>query len=133
MSTRFVNEGNIGSPPEHREIPTDNDEPRQLLRLNVYFDHPVPTNGGQFEDRGGFWAPVEWWHDDAEHFAALFQKGMRVVVDGHFLREEWEDREENPRVTFKIRARRISLLPYRISGVTMSAKATAATDADHDG
>ena len=43
MSTHFSGEGNIGSPPEYREFPNGNDEPRRLLRLNVYFDNPVPT------------------------------------------------------------------------------------------
>ena len=66
MSTQFIGEGNIGSPPEYREFPNGNDDPRRLLRLNVYFDNPVPTKGGEFEDRGGFWAPVEIWHQPRE-------------------------------------------------------------------
>lgn len=41
MSTFFVGEGNIGSAPEFQEFPSGNDEPRRLLRLNVYFDNPV--------------------------------------------------------------------------------------------
>ena len=49
MSTQFIGEGNIGSPPEYREFPNGNDDPRRLLRLNVYFDNPVPTKGGEFE------------------------------------------------------------------------------------
>ena len=82
MSTHFSGEGNIGSPPEYREFPNGNDEPRRLLRLNVYFDNPIPTKGGDFEDRGGFWAPVEIWHRDAAHWKDLYQKGMRVLVVG---------------------------------------------------
>ncbi len=42
MSTHFWGEGNVGSPPEYREFPNGNDEPRRLLRLNVYFDNPIP-------------------------------------------------------------------------------------------
>jgi single-stranded DNA-binding protein len=42
MSTHFVGEGNIGSAPDYREFPNGNDEPRRLLRLNVYFDNPIP-------------------------------------------------------------------------------------------
>ncbi len=76
MSTHFVGEGNIGSAPEYREFPNGNDEPRRLLRLNVYFDNPVPTKDGEFEDRGGFWAPVELWHRDAEHW-------KNAVPEGH--------------------------------------------------
>ena len=51
MSTHFVGEGNIGSAPDYREFPNGNDEPRRLLRLNVYFDNPIPKKDGEFEDR----------------------------------------------------------------------------------
>lgn len=80
MSTFFVGEGNIGSAPEFQEFPSGNDEPRRLLRLNVYFDNPVPREGS-YEDRGGYWAPVELWHREAEHWSTLYQKGMRVLVE----------------------------------------------------
>jgi single-strand DNA-binding protein len=93
MSTHFSGEGNIGSAPEYREFPNGNEEPRRLLRLNVYFDNPVPTKDG-YEDRGGFWAPVELWHRDAEHWQTLYQKGMRILVDGRTVRDEWEDADE---------------------------------------
>ena len=82
MSTHFVGEGNIGSAPDYREFPNGNDEPRRLLRLNVYFDNPIPKKDGEYEDRGGFWAPVELWHREAEHWKTLYQKGMRVLVEG---------------------------------------------------
>ena len=122
MSTHFVGEGNIGSAPDYREFPNGNDdEPRRLLRLNVYFDNPVPTKDG-FEDRGGYWAPVELWHRDAEHWKTLYQKGMRVLVEGRTVRDEWEDADENERVTFKVEARRVGILPYRIESVALSTK-----------
>lgn len=122
MSTHFYAEGNIGTPPEFREFPRGNEEPRRLLRLNVYFDNPVPKGGGEFEDRGGFWAPVELWHREAGHWQALYQKGMRVLVEGRVVREEWEDAEANERVTFKVEARRVAMLPYRIETVTLIKK-----------
>lgn len=124
MSTHFFGEGNIGSAPDFREFPQGNEEPRRLLRLNVYFDNPVPKSDGTFEDRGGFWAPVEWWHRDAEQWARIFQKGMRVMVEGRTVRDEWEDAEENERVTFKIEARRVGILPFRLGAVTLGAKST---------
>jgi single-strand DNA-binding protein len=127
MSTHFSGEGNIGSPPEYREIPNGNEEPWHLLRLNVYFDNPVPVKDG-FEDRGGFWAPVELWHRDAGRWQSLYHKGMRVLVDGRLVREEWEDADENERVTFKIDARRIGILPYRLDSVQVAAKAAAPED-----
>ena len=54
MSTHFVGEGNIGSAPDYREFPNGNDEPRRLLRLNVYFDNPIPKkDGGSTADHDG--------------------------------------------------------------------------------
>jgi len=75
MSTYFSGEGNIGSALEYREFANGNEEPRRLLRLNLYFDNSVPNGEGDFEDRGGFWAPVEIWHRDAEHWQTLYQNG----------------------------------------------------------
>ena len=118
MSTFFVGEGNIGSAPEFQKFASGNDEPRRLLRLNVYFDNPVPREGS-YEDRGGYWAPVELWHREAEHWSTLYQKGMRVLVEGRTVRDEWEDSEDNARVTFKIEARRVGILPHRVHGVVM--------------
>ena len=125
MSTHFSGEGNIGSAPEFHEFPNDNDEPHRLMRLNVHFDNPVPSKDGRFEDRGGFWAPVEIWHRDARAWSTLYQKGMRILVEGRLVRDEWQDREGEPRVTFKIEARRIGMLPFRIEAILMVAKASA--------
>lgn len=121
MSTYFSGEGNIGSAPEFKEYPNGNEEPRRVLRLNVYFDNPVPTKDG-YEDRGGFWRPVDWWHKDAEHFATVFQKGMRVVVQGREERDDWVDDDDQPRTTYRINARSVGILPYRIESVTLSPK-----------
>ena len=121
MSTFFVGEGNIGSAPEFQEFNSGNEEPRRLLRLNVYFDNPIPRDGA-YEDRGGYWAPVELWHREAEHWSTLYQKGMRVLVEGRTVRDEWEDSEDNARVTFKIEARRIGMLTHRIQSVAMKEK-----------
>lgn len=123
MSTVFIGEGNIGSAPDYREFPNGNEEPRRLLRLNVYFDNPVPTKDG-YEDRGGFWAPVELWHRDAEHWSTLYQKGMRVLVFGREERDDWEDDDDNKRTTYKINARSVGILPYRIEAVSLATKPT---------
>jgi single-strand DNA-binding protein len=127
MSIRFIGEGNIGSAPEFREFLHGNDDPTRLLRLNVYFDNPVPVRDG-FEDRGGFWAPVQLWHDEAEHWATLYQKGMRVLVDGRIVQDKWTDKDDNPRVTFVIEARSVAILPYRVEAITFSPKPSQAMD-----
>lgn len=112
-------EGNIGSNPEFKEFPNGNKEPRRLLRINVYFDNSIPKEGGGYEDRGGFWANVEWWHKDAEHYSALFQKGMRVTVAGRAVMDRWEN-AEGQFEALKIQANRIAILPHRITMVNLA-------------
>ncbi|MDD1152706.1 single-stranded DNA-binding protein [Pseudomonas sp. TNT2022 ID357] len=131
MSTFFYGEGNIGSAPEYREFANGNEEPHRLVRLNVYFDNPIPTRDG-FEDRGGFWAPVEIWHRDAEHWASIYQKRMRVLVAGRQERDDWEDADEKPRTTYKINARCVGILPYRIEQVVLSSKPTTNESEDEE-
>lgn len=44
------------------------------------------------------------------------------MVEGRSVKEEWADADENQRVTFKIEARRVGILPYRLETVTLSGK-----------
>ncbi len=49
---------------------------------------------------------------------------MRVLVEGHTVRDEWEAANENERVKFKVEARRVGILWYRVEAVTLNAKPT---------
>ncbi|MGE6193745.1 single-stranded DNA-binding protein [Stutzerimonas stutzeri] len=118
MSTRWDNEGNLGADPEFKLVRVSGKEERALLQCSVYFDNPIPKNEG-FEDRGGFWARVEWWHQNAEQFCALYKKGMRVHVQGTLQMEPFEDNEGEDRLSIKVRADRIAILPYRVESVVM--------------
>lgn len=117
MSTTWQNEGNLGADPEFKTVKVANED-RPLLQCSVYFDNPIPKGEG-FEDRGGFWARVEWWHQSAEQFCAVYKKGMRVHVQGTLLMEPYEADGED-RLSIKVRADRISILPYRIESVHMA-------------
>ncbi|RMV73327.1 Single-stranded DNA-binding protein [Pseudomonas caricapapayae] len=118
MSTTWSGEGNIGQDPEFKVVKTSNGE-RTLLECSVYFDNQVPV-GDQFEDRGGFWATVEWWHQSAEAFSKVFKKGMRVLVPGTLIMDTFQSNSGEDRARMKVRAERIALLPYRIENVTMA-------------
>ena len=121
MGTPVVWEGNVGNAAEHRSFPNGNKDPRHMLRLNVMFDNSIPDGQGGYKDRGGFWANVEWWHQDAERFAALFQKGMRVVVIGRAIMDSWTDKQSGEEVSaLKVEASRISILPHRVEHVSLS-------------
>ena len=120
MSPHFMGEGNIGTDPEYKLLPANgNQPPRGVLRLNVRFDNPVPTDNGNI-DRGGFWANVEIWSREVETWARLYQKGMRVMVSGRMVLDEWKDRESGEeRSQFKVQAVRIGILPYRVAQVVL--------------
>jgi Single-stranded DNA-binding protein len=120
MSTKFWGEGNIGTKPEFREFPNGNKEPRRLLRLNVYFDNPVPKGDGEYEDRGGFWASVELWHKDAERYSDLYSKSMRVVVIGRLVMDKWEDESGGECRAMKVQASRVGILPQRLQSAEMT-------------
>lgn len=47
---------------------------------------------------------------------------MRVLVEGRTVRDKGEDANKNERVTFKVDARRVGILRYRVDAVTLSAK-----------
>lgn len=120
MSTSVDWEGNIGSTPEFKEFPNGNKDPRRLLRLNVYFDNSIPkADDSGYEDRGGFWANVELWHRDAEHYSTLYQKGMRVLVQGRAIMDTWaKDGEEFS--ALKVQASRVAILPHRVESVSLN-------------
>ncbi|PXY95519.1 hypothetical protein DKK76_05230 [Frischella perrara] len=70
MSTYFIGTGNVGAEPEFKAFPQGNEAPRKMLRLNVRFDNPIPSKEG-YQDRGGFWAAVEIWHQDVTNNVKL--------------------------------------------------------------
>lgn len=121
MATLFLGTGNIGNV-EFKIFPNGNEEPRKLLRLNVRFDNPIPHKDGGYQDHGGYWAPVEIWHSEAEHWSQLYHKGMRVMVWGRQVCQEWEDKQGEKRLTFKVEARDIGILPNRIKHIEMELK-----------
>lgn len=95
-----------------------------MLRINVMFDNSIPDGQGGYKDRGGFWANVEWWHQDAERFAKLFQKGMRVLVVGRAIMDTWKDKQTGEDVSaLKVEASRIAILPHRVEQVTLASHA----------
>lgn len=130
MSTLFFGEGNLGGDAEFHEFPNPDDEdaPYRLLRTRVYFDNPVRQKDGTFKDRGGCWMTVELWHAAAERWSKLFRKGLRVVVHGKTITEDWTDSEGRLQVTSKVDAKLMAILPYRIEAITLTPKASTPVD-----
>lgn len=130
MATHFWGEGNIGSKPEFKEFANGNKEPRRLVRLNVYFDNSFARENGEYEDRGGFWANVELWHKDAERYARLYAKGVRVLVQGRMVMDKWDGDDGTENCAMKVQATRVGILPHRIEGLTLATAEQAAPDPD---
>lgn len=120
MSNSYFGEGNIGIEPEVKKFQSGNKDPVYLLRLSVYFDNPVKVKD-KFEDHGGFWANVElWMGEEANEWVDVYRKGQRVLVQGRMLKDTWKDEATGEeRSAFKIRARRVGILPFRIESLTM--------------
>ena len=131
MATSFWGEGNIGTKPEFKEFPNGNEEPRRLLRLNVYFDNSIPRGDVKYEDRGGFWANVELWHKDAEHYSQLYAKGVRVLVQGRMQMDKWEDDDGDENSAMKVQASRIGILPHRVESIVLAAPDHAGAEPEH--
>ncbi len=109
MSTHFARATSV--PRRTIAIPNGSDEPRRL-RLNVYFDNPIPrrtVNSRTAAASGRRWA-----------VAPRRRPLERPVPEGHARAGrrphggDEEDADDNERTTFKIEARRIGILPYRI-------------------
>lgn len=122
MATDFIGTGNLGTDPEMIIFSrSDNDPPDALLKLNVRFDNPIRMKDGSYEDKGGFWAPVEIFRslEECELWMRLYQRGMRVVVHGRLTMNEWENDQGQTSRAFKVRARSVGILPFRIGSIVM--------------
>ena len=131
MSTHFVGEGNIGSAPRHKSrIPQRQRRATQVACLNVASTTRSRRSDGEYEDRGGFGAPVELWHRDAGHWQSRFvpEGHARTGRRTHRARQMGGRRRERGGLPSKIEARRVGILPYRIEAVRLSSKPTGASD-----
>jgi single-strand DNA-binding protein len=52
---------------------------------------------------------------------------MRVLVEGRLVRDDWQADDETPRTTYKVNARSVGILPYRVEAITLGAKPEAET------
>jgi single-strand DNA-binding protein len=52
---------------------------------------------------------------------------MRVLVTGRMERDGWQADDETPRVTYKVNARAVGILPHRIEAITLGARTEAET------
>lgn len=92
MSNTFAGAGNLGETPSLKQVTVDG-EAKSKLELSIYFDRPVPVDGGSFEDKGGFWLRAEIWDKAAEQVAPLLTKGARVRVEGGLVQESWKKKD----------------------------------------
>ncbi|MEZ9997777.1 single-stranded DNA-binding protein [Vibrio lentus] len=125
----FVFEGNIGQTPELLWQPGNeksNGQSRPLLKFTAKYDRLVKTNNQEqpYEDKGGFWVNIDYWRNNAEEWAKLLQKGMRVRIEGQLRMDTWPDKN-NPGQTqsgMALTASSISILPSRLESVVMKSR-----------
>ena len=109
MGNKFYGEGNLGTNPELRRKTGSNEDNDAVCNMRIYFDKPVPQEGGGFEDKGGFWMNVELWGKRGIRSNELLLKGTRVVVEGSIIGKNWKDGiTGEDRVTLVVRAKRVN-------------------------
>lgn len=122
-TTHFVGEGNLGSIPNLKRVPSaqSGDIPVLEFSMRVNVDRRNKQSG-EYEDALGFWADVSYWGKSAEAMAPLLQKGARVVVVGELGVDEWlsnqPDTQGQERKTMKINADHVGILPWGVEQVT---------------
>lgn len=117
MSNLYHGAGNLGDTPSLKRAMVAG-APQPVLEMSIYFDRPVPTDEGDYEDRGGFWLRAELWGKRAEQAATLLAKGARVRVAGTLVQDSWTDKEtDEERSAFKLKLDWIALDPLRIEHV----------------
>ena len=133
MSNSFSGAGNLGDTPTLKR-PVVDGEQRSVLEMSIYFDRPVPVEGGKFEDRGGFWLRADIWDKAAEQAATLLAKGARVRVEGALVQETWTKKDgEEPGKALKLKLQWIALDLVRVEQVRFKesnrARASASPEA----
>ena len=91
--------GHLGGDPELRFTP--NGVPVCDLRVATT---PRRQVGEVWEDKETLWFKVSCWRSLAEHVAASFKKGDRVLVQGRLLQQSYERQDGTPGVSLVIDA-----------------------------
>ncbi len=134
MSTSFfVGEGNLGSEPSLKQVPSTQSQTGNVsvlefsIRINVDRKN---KQSGQFEDVLGFWVDVSYWGKAAEAIAPHLQKGARVLIIGELGMESWisnqPDTQGQQRQSQKLRAEHVAILPWGVEKVVYRARTSAA-------
>lgn len=121
-SSFFVGEGNLGSIPNLKRVPSSQGGDIPLLEFSIRVNVDRRNKqSGEYEDTLGFWADVSYWGKAAEVMAPLLQKGARVLVVGELGMDEWisnqPDTQGQERKTPKIKADHVGILPWGVEQV----------------
>jgi len=132
-TTFFVGEGNLGSEPVLKQVPSTQSQTGNVsvlefsARINVDRKN---KQSGQYEDTLGFWADVSYWGKAAEAMAPLLKKGARVLLVGELGVEVWVSNQPatqgQARQTHKMKADHVALLPWGIDQVIYRERSQAA-------
>jgi single-strand DNA-binding protein len=95
--------GNLTQDPELRFTPSG----IAVCSLRIAASDNVQDEDGNWVEADPDFVSVNVWRDQAENAAESFQRGDRVVVLGTWSFREWEDRDENPRISIEINAREV--------------------------
>lgn len=134
MANEFNGTGNLGADPEVRFVKTGDQNNNKVMNLRIFFDRAIPDGEGGYIEKGGFWLNCNYWHRNAEEYAQLLRKGMRVRVEGRLLLQEWKDKETGAdRSELVLRVFDLTLALNRIASVTLKESNTGNRQANNAG
>jgi single-strand DNA-binding protein len=85
-----------------------------VARIGLASDRRYKDANNNWQDETSFLNVVAW-SQLAERAAENLKKGSPVLVEGRLLSRQWQDKNDNPRTTIEIVARRIQSLEREVS------------------
>ena len=125
MSNNFIGSGNLGGMPElsyFKDKKTKEQKPVVNFSVFINRDKPNP-NGNGYVDNGGFWLPCSWFGKKAERTFKIYNKGVKVRVEGSLKLNTWIDKETNEsKSRIELEVTEVNLDPIFIESVIYSEK-----------
>ena len=100
MLNKIIIMGRLTRDPEIRQFSRD-DKPGVVANFTLAVDRDYKNADGERETD---FFDIVTWHQKADFVAEYFSKGQLMCVEGRLQRDNWTDKDNNPRTSYKIMA-----------------------------
>jgi single-strand DNA-binding protein len=118
MPNRFEGVGNLGKPPEGKNVSRkDGQGDFFVATMRVFFGRYKRNEKDEIEQSGGFWREVEQYGQKGQDAFRLLRQGARVLVIGEEQEFTGTDDNGNKVQVFKVMAEHVTLVLSRIESI----------------